>query len=204
MYMYPHWKPLHPLCSWSGYGPDSIMRHISTALSLLPVLDLTITLVTFQFNINLLSSPTSQKQYFIQHALTKTSHVFAVNTPTCICPASSSEFHKYCHRTPVTAQSPIWWNASLLLHAQYVTRSHILPSFSFSFFFFRRAWRLGKTITRRTPQTIATSCILFLSAGTGCTEDTSLSDESANVKVKQKTLQDGTGKAVIYSVVYKN
>jgi len=21
-YMHPHWKPLHPLCSWSGYGPE--------------------------------------------------------------------------------------------------------------------------------------------------------------------------------------
>jgi len=21
-YMHLHWKPLHPLCSWSGYGPE--------------------------------------------------------------------------------------------------------------------------------------------------------------------------------------
>jgi hypothetical protein len=40
LYVLTHWKPLHPLCSWSGYGPDSyvtrqdtmfIKVHVSTA-----------------------------------------------------------------------------------------------------------------------------------------------------------------------------
>ena len=27
-YMHPHWKPLQPLCSWSGYGPGSRLANL--------------------------------------------------------------------------------------------------------------------------------------------------------------------------------
>jgi hypothetical protein len=88
-----------------------------------------VTLDISHFNINLLSAPASLKQYFIKHVLTRSSHVFAINTTTSTCSPTSSEFHKHGYRTPVTEHSPLSRYISLLLHAQYVTPSHVLPSF---------------------------------------------------------------------------
>jgi hypothetical protein len=31
--MYPHWKPLHPLCSWRGYGPSCATSGSVTVLT---------------------------------------------------------------------------------------------------------------------------------------------------------------------------
>ena len=84
-----------------------------------------VTLDISHFNINLLSAPASLKQYFIKHVLTKSSHVFAVNTPTCICSPTSLEFHKQLPNTGNCAQPAVMIH-TLLLHAQYVTRSHVL------------------------------------------------------------------------------
>jgi hypothetical protein len=54
MYIYvPHTrKPLHPPCSWSGYGPDSPVRHIHAALfSISLYLIASVTLGISHFNI---------------------------------------------------------------------------------------------------------------------------------------------------------
>ena len=146
-----------------------------------------VTLDISHFNINLLSAPASLKQYFIKHVLTKSSHVFAVNTPTRICSPTSSEFHKHGYGTPVTAQGPLWWYISLLLHAQYVTRSHVL---SFLLFFPRCPWRLGKTIhaEQHKPSPLLVYFSFQLAPSVLKLKTRVSPDESANVKVKQKTL----------------